>query len=53
MKVRIENTDTGEIIEIESSKFRIAWHNDAPTQTIAETDDSEEWFYDEWEEDAS
>jgi len=45
MKLTIEKQETGERFEIESSKIRVAWHND-----IQSPENPTEWWYEEWEE---
>ena len=44
IKVRVENTDTGEILEFEGDKVRVVWHNDTYE---GKTEDDPEWHYKE------
>lgn len=41
IKVRIEVVKTGEVLEFEGDKVRVAWHN----ATCRESDDDPEWHY--------
>lgn len=47
IKVRIETTDTGEIMEFEGDKVRVNWHNNTYNSQL---NDDDSWHYMELEE---